>query len=109
MMTNEQILALAEQAGFKRTYPCCGIKSKTCQGDVWEGNIQGLVAAIRAAALEEAAQDRGALEQTNDRLCERLVMALNHMTREQRDAFEAEWSQFMANLKQSDGSSKENP
>jgi hypothetical protein len=98
MMTNEQILALAEQAGFKRTYPCCGIKSKTCQGDVWEGNIQGFVAAIRAAALEEAAQWHDFKAEAN---------ALEG--REIRVSFHKSSAVQLRELAKSDGSSKENP
>jgi hypothetical protein len=47
-------------------------------------------------AMSEA-ERADVLEVANDRLCERLVMALKYVRTEDRDKFEAEWSDFMRN------------
>lgn len=54
---------------------------------------------IAFAAQKEAAR-LDDLEKSNDRLCERLVIAQKHMTGKQKDAFEAEWREFMDTLRQ---------
>lgn len=53
-MTNEQIIAMAQEAGLMQVHSCCNVPGKLCNLDVWQGNIQAFFAlAFEAGAANE--------------------------------------------------------
>ncbi|QRE00138.1 hypothetical protein [Burkholderia phage BCSR5] len=52
IVMNEEIREIANRNGFLRTHACCqGVDNKFCQGDHWQGNLQGVVRGIERSIL----------------------------------------------------------